>query len=156
MKPLDFNEIEESLGKFDYIIAHGIYSWVPVTMQDKLLSIIRRHLGANGIAYISYNVYPGWHLDNIVRDMMMYHTQQLPTTPARLSMKQAKGILQFIANLRQSGNSAYDVLLQEKWQELQTVSENYEIFTIKHSLTKAAILHLTSLYPHRITFDNFN
>jgi methyltransferase-like protein/2-polyprenyl-3-methyl-5-hydroxy-6-metoxy-1,4-benzoquinol methylase len=125
LKHLNFLSIDESLGQFDYIIAHGVYSWVPKEMQDTLLSLIKRHLVDNGIAYISYNIYPGWHMENIVRDMMMYHTQQLPKLSFQMNMMQARGIVQFLANLRQQGGEVFDVLLQEKVQQLQTMEDNY-------------------------------
>jgi methyltransferase-like protein/trans-aconitate methyltransferase len=125
LKQLDFNEIDTSLGEFDYIIAHGVYSWVPEKMQKTVLEIIQRHLAPNGIAYVSYNVYPGWHLENVVRDMMRYHTQQLPELPFSVQMMQAKGIVRFLANLRQQGDEAFDLLLQEKSQQLQTLQDNY-------------------------------
>ncbi len=125
LQQLDFNAIDESLGKFDYIIAHGIYSWVPLTMQDTVLNLLKKYLTTNGIAYVSYNIYPGWHTEHVVRDMMMYHIQQLPLLSPQAKTVQAKEILQFITNLRQSGTSAFDVLLKEKFQQLQNVEDNY-------------------------------
>jgi len=125
LQQADFNTIDESLGKFDYIIAHGIYSWIPITMQDTVLSLLKKYLTTNGIAYVSYNIYPGWHTEHVVRDMMMYHIQQLPPLSPQAHTVQAKGILQFLTNLRQSGTSAFDVLLKEKTQQLQTVDDNY-------------------------------
>ncbi|MCK5718457.1 MAG: methyltransferase regulatory domain-containing protein [Thiomargarita sp.] len=122
---LDFEAIDQSLGWFDYIIVHGVYSWISQPLQDKLLALIKQHLTNNGVAYISYNTLPGWHLDNIMRDMMMYHCQQNLETPLRLRIMKAKGILRFIAHLRQSGKGSYDILLQEKWQQLQGVLDNY-------------------------------
>jgi len=125
LKTLSFNQVDESLGQFDYIIAHGVYSWVPKDMQETVLTLIQSHLAADGIAYISYNIFPGWHQENVVRDMMRYHTQQLPDIPFQIRMMQAKGILQFLANIRQSGNTAFDGLIQEKWQQLKAVPDNY-------------------------------
>ncbi len=125
LKQLDFNEIEASLGEFDYIIAHGVYSWVPEKRQDTVLEIIQRHLAPNGMAYISYNVYPGWYLEMVMRDLMLYHTEQLPDLPFSVQMMQAKGIVRFLANLRQLGNEPFDLLLQEKSQQLQTLQDNY-------------------------------
>ena len=55
----DILTIDESFGKFDYIIVHGIWSWVPDAVKDKIFSICRNNLTEHGIAYISYNVYPG-------------------------------------------------------------------------------------------------
>jgi len=63
---------EESMGTFDYIIAHGFYSWISDEMKNKLLNIISSHLADNGIAYVSYNTYPGWHTMEEVRQLMLF------------------------------------------------------------------------------------
>ncbi len=59
------------LGQFDFVIAHGVYSWVPTEVQEALLSAFRRLLAPEGVAYISYNVYPGWKSKEILRDAML-------------------------------------------------------------------------------------
>ena len=63
---------DPELGLFDYIIAHGVFSWVPAEVRTALLSAVRRHLAPNGIAYISYNTYPGWHSRKLARDVMQF------------------------------------------------------------------------------------
>ena len=68
----DILNFDESMGTFDYIIAHGFYSWVSDEMKDKLLAIISNHLADNGIAYVSYNTYPGWHTMEEVRQLMLF------------------------------------------------------------------------------------
>ena len=68
----DILNFDESLGNFDYIIAHGFYSWISHEMKDKLLDIISHHLADNGIAYVSYNTYPGWHTMEEVRQLMLF------------------------------------------------------------------------------------
>ena len=68
----DILNFDETLGTFDYIIAHGFYSWVSDDMKDKLLDIISNHLADNGIAYVSYNTYPGWHTMEEVRQLMLF------------------------------------------------------------------------------------
>ena len=67
---------EESMGTFDYIIAHGFYSWISDEMKDKLLNIISNHLADNGIAYVSYNTYPGWHTMEEVRQLMLFANRE--------------------------------------------------------------------------------
>lgn len=61
----------DDLGEFDYIIAHGVFSWVPRAVQDRLLQICGQHLAPNGIAYVSYNTLPGWHLRGLLRSAML-------------------------------------------------------------------------------------
>lgn len=73
-------DITPEFGQFDYIIVHGIYSWVPDTVKDKIVDIFRTNLTPNGIGYISYNTYPGWKNKDVTRDIMLFtnkYTQHL-------------------------------------------------------------------------------
>jgi SAM-dependent methyltransferase len=71
-------DIDESLGTFDYIIAHGVYSWVPDDVQRKLLDICSKNLAEQGVAYVSYNTFPGWRLRGMIRDLMSYRARFFP------------------------------------------------------------------------------
>ena len=68
----DIASIGSDIGTFDYIIAHGVYSWVDDGVKDALLRLIDEHLAEDGIAYVSYNTYPGWHTMDEVRQLMMF------------------------------------------------------------------------------------
>ena len=68
----DIASIGSEIDTFDYIIAHGVYSWVDDGVKDALLRLIDEHLAEDGIAYISYNTYPGWHTMDEVRQLMMF------------------------------------------------------------------------------------
>ncbi|MDE7197180.1 MAG: class I SAM-dependent methyltransferase [Helicobacter sp.] len=46
--------------QFDYIVFHGIFSWVPRPTQDAMLQIVRQTLKPGGVVYASYNCHPGW------------------------------------------------------------------------------------------------
>jgi len=70
----DFLHVDaDKLGEFDYIVAHGVYSWVPPEVQEAVLRIIGRCLSPNGVAFVSYNTYPGWKAKEILRDAMLMH-----------------------------------------------------------------------------------
>jgi cyclopropane fatty-acyl-phospholipid synthase-like methyltransferase len=56
---MDIMDITPEFGAFDYIIAHGLYSWIPDGVRDRLLAVCRQNLAPQGVAYISYNTYPG-------------------------------------------------------------------------------------------------
>jgi SAM-dependent methyltransferase len=56
----DLRTFEPEAGSFDYVIAHGIYSWVEADVQERLLAACTRCLAPAGVAYISYNTQPGW------------------------------------------------------------------------------------------------
>jgi methyltransferase-like protein len=125
LKQLDILDMDDSWGQFDYIIIHGVYSWVTPRVQHKLLSICQHHLVVNGIAYISYNTYPGWYLNQIMRDMIQYyHVQQFADN--RIRPLETQQLLQEVIAHNQHHQDAYTFLLQEQLTRLQkTDGDNY-------------------------------
>ncbi|MBN1656884.1 MAG: methyltransferase regulatory domain-containing protein [Anaerolineae bacterium] len=103
---LDIMDVTAKLGEFDYIIAHGVYSWVPDAVRYKILEICRENLAPDGVAYISYNTYPGWHMVRIVRDMLLYHTRHTADPMERAD--QARAVLGFFAQGAAAGKTVGD------------------------------------------------
>lgn len=116
-------DFDASNGKFDYIICHGVYSWVDNTVREKIFKICKENLAPNGIAYISYNTYPGWHMINSLRDLMLWHTQlaQDPTTKAQ----QARQIANFISNGLQNNPSPYAAFLKHEINLITKQTDSY-------------------------------
>jgi methyltransferase-like protein/SAM-dependent methyltransferase len=83
-----------ALGQFDFIIAHGLYSWVPPEVQDALLSAFRRLLAPEGVAYMSYNVYPGWKSKEVLRDAMQLASGGSVTADEKL--REARSMVDFL------------------------------------------------------------
>ena len=92
---LDLRELPADLGQFDYIIAHGLYSWIPATVRAHVLPLIKRHLAPNGVAFVSYNTLPGCHMRRAVWEMLKYHTRELPGMPAKVVA--ARSLLKLVA-----------------------------------------------------------
>jgi SAM-dependent methyltransferase len=92
----NITEISDDFGKFDYIIAHGIYSWVPAAVQKQVFSVCRRLLGPHGIAFVSYNAFPGSHLRNMLREMMLFHVRAFDSAEERVN--QAVALVRFVAD----------------------------------------------------------
>jgi SAM-dependent methyltransferase len=57
-------------GEMDYVLCHGVYSWVSEVLQRRILDVIKKALAPNGIAVVSYNTLPGWHQRGVVRDII--------------------------------------------------------------------------------------
>lgn len=55
----------------DYVIAHGLYSWVPEDAREAILNFCRQNLTPSGLAYISYNAQPGWATRRLVRETLL-------------------------------------------------------------------------------------
>ena len=88
----DLMDYGSGAGEFDYIIAHGLYSWVPQIIRDRLMAVCRELLAPAGIAFISYNAYPGRHVRVMLREMLRYHTRKLDDAPGKV--REARGFLE--------------------------------------------------------------
>lgn len=116
-------DVDETLGSFDYIVSHGVYSWVPNAVQEKMLAICAAQLSADGIAYISYNTLPGWRLRGTIRDLMRYHALQFPDPAERVG--QARAILDFLARSVPTADNAYGMLLKSELDVLRGMPDYY-------------------------------
>ncbi len=85
----DVTHAGPGLGQFDYIIAHGLYSWVPDFVRAKIMEICRENLAPQGVAYISYNAYPGNHARDLVRGMMRYHVAEIHSPADKIAQARA-------------------------------------------------------------------
>lgn len=110
LQQMDILAMTADLGQFDYIIAHGVFSWVPRAVQDKVLEINKQNLAPNGVAYVSYNVYPGWHMIDMVRGMMMYHTRDVTDPETRAA--QARELLDIMSDAAPVESNAYGSYLK--------------------------------------------
>jgi methyltransferase-like protein/SAM-dependent methyltransferase len=118
-------DVDSSWGVFDYIIAHGVYSWVPDEVQDKILAVSSDNLAPQGIAYVSYNTFPGWHMREMVRHMMLYHANQFEESSKRI--EQARALMDFLAGSVPTENDYYGMLLKNEL-ELIRCSRDWYLF----------------------------
>lgn len=81
----DIFDFTPETATFDFIVVHGVYSWVPAPVQQRILDICARALAPGGLAYVSFNVMPGWHTRAILRDMLLRHTAASGTASQRLA-----------------------------------------------------------------------
>jgi methyltransferase-like protein/ubiquinone/menaquinone biosynthesis C-methylase UbiE len=105
--PLDF-------GRFDYIIAHGLLSWVPPDVQRKTFEVIRDHLTENGVAYISFNAFPGWHSRQWTREMMTFHAPRIEGQSADDRVHRAREICEIVAESPEIAQSPAGALLKRE------------------------------------------
>jgi hypothetical protein len=85
---------DELDGEFDYIIAHGLYAWVPQHVRDAAMALIGRKLSANGVAFVSYNALPGGHIRLAVRDALHFALEGVAPEDRKMV---ARGTLEALA-----------------------------------------------------------
>lgn len=136
-------DINQDFGTFDYIIVHGIYSWVPDIVKNKILAICRDNLSENGIAYISYNTYPGWKTQEVVRDMMLFTNKYYQNLPLAEQTFRSKTV----NNLFLEAFKGSEVLSEERKhiikaiEKIQDDSDYYVAHEYLESINDPCYLH---------------
>ncbi len=123
LKNCSIMDIDESYGKFDYIICHGVFSWVSAEVQAKVLEISKKNLTENGVAYISYNTLPGWNMVRTIRDMMTYHSRGFEKAEEKL--QQSRALLSFIKESVEGTDTPYAKFLSEEAEMLSKQGDYY-------------------------------
>jgi methyltransferase-like protein/cyclopropane fatty-acyl-phospholipid synthase-like methyltransferase len=123
LRPMSILDVTPELGQFDYIICHGVYSWVPRDVQAKILAVCKQNLAPNGVAFISYNVYPGWHSRGMVRDMMQFHARH--GGDPETCTKRARELLAWLIASHPDHQSSYSKLLREEQQRIEDCRDSY-------------------------------
>mgnify|MGYP000128368866 CR=1 FL=1 len=124
LEQISILDIKPNYGKFDYIICHGVLSWVPDDVQEKILDICKNNLTPNGVAYISYNTMPGWSSVKALREMMLYHTSNFPGASDKAF--QARALLQFMHQGSKALNkNFYTDLIENELSVLSNQSDWY-------------------------------
>lgn len=90
----DIAEVSIPHGEFDYVVAHGVYSWVDAHVRDRLLALCATGLRSQGVAYVSYNALPGGHIREALREMMRFHVRTLTEPEERVA--QARALLELL------------------------------------------------------------
>jgi SAM-dependent methyltransferase len=119
---MSFTEIGAADGVFDYIICHGVYSWVAAPLREAILRTCRERLSPRGIALVSYNVLPGWRLLQVLRDCFLLHVAGEPDP--RMRAERVRGLLE-ILRTSPAMAGAYNSILRTEAERLLRSSDDY-------------------------------
>ena len=118
----DVNESHEHLGTYDYIIAHGFYSWVDEDTKDNFLRLCKEHLAENGVLYMSYNTYPGWHKMDSVRALLEFANKDVDTLNHREKVRHGKTVASKLGALMLE----YDTVKNQQASFLQSLRQTLQ------------------------------
>ncbi|HUP96815.1 MAG TPA: methyltransferase regulatory domain-containing protein [Usitatibacter sp.] len=148
---LDLADFPADAGAFDYILAHGLYSWIPAGPRDQLLALIGRHLAPNGVAFVSYNVYPGCYVRRMVWEMLRFHTEPLKEAAQRIDEAQA------LARLLAEGHAlddAYSALMKSELERFSSRDASFLFHDDLADVNEPCWFHefVTHAEKHRLQF----
>ena len=105
LRAADAADESSALGQFDYVVAHGLYSWVPPAARDRILAACKARLSPRGVAYVSYNALPGGYLRQMVRDMMIYHLRARSAQGPADRVREARALMRALTAPEPAGES---------------------------------------------------
>ena len=123
LRAQDLREVGAEIGQFDYIIAHGIFSWIAADARSALLKLCRDRLTPEGVAYISYNTYPGWHYYEQLRGMMRFHSRGMSSTEEEI--QQARAIVRFVGKAVADVDTPRGDFFKKVMPDIMRMSDTY-------------------------------
>jgi SAM-dependent methyltransferase len=123
LQQVDLVAFDPGEARYDYIIAHGVLSWIPEPARQRLFALCGERLAPGGVAYISYNTLPGWHTRGAIRDAMRYHVRRF--SDPRLQVQQARAVIEFMAEALAGDSSGYGALVREEAARLRQQPDFY-------------------------------
>jgi SAM-dependent methyltransferase/methyltransferase-like protein len=160
-------DLDASLGRFDYVICHGVFSWVTRPVQEKILALCRELLAENGVAYVSYNTHPGWSRREVVRDMLLWHVRGIDDPLEKVERSFA--LVDFLARAAADGQDAHSAFLRttaERFAEyrdrpgyilheyLEPTNEPLWFHDFAERAGRHGLQVLTDAEPHRAELDS--
>lgn len=134
----DIMAVSPDLGRFDYIIVHGVYSWVPEAVRERILAIFGGMLTPRGVAYLSYNALPGGRLRDLARDVMLHATREIADPAARVAA--ARLALKSAAEASDP-DSFHGAALRMRLTQIDGIPDNVLIHDDLNPLARSFALH---------------
>lgn len=113
------------LGTFDYILCHGVYSWVAEAARQRILTIASKNLAPHGLAYVSFNTYPGWHGHAALREMMLFHVGPHQPGGEAQRVAQARALIEELAASLPEPESPYGQFVRREAASMRKDSDDY-------------------------------
>jgi SAM-dependent methyltransferase len=98
-------------GPWDYVVAHGVYSWVPAGVRDALFALLARSLAPDGLAFVSYNTYPGGYVRRAAWEALRWHVRDVGSRDDRL--REARALAALLAETGPTHEAADASVRQE-------------------------------------------
>ncbi len=116
-------DFPDDAGPFDYIIAHGVYSWVPAPVRERVLQIIARQLTPHGIAFVSFNALPGAHLRQALRELVFFNTSGI--TEIKQKVAAGRALFESLAAAVAEDTASHAALMREEFARAASVPDFY-------------------------------
>ncbi|MDQ3950095.1 MAG: class I SAM-dependent methyltransferase, partial [Gemmatimonadota bacterium] len=123
LRAMSIADVDGDFGTFDYIVCHGVYSWVPEAIREAILGVCSRNLAPGGVAFVSYNTFPGWHARAMVREMIVFHDD--PTRPPMERVARGREFVEFLARCASMPMSVYRAVFERELYAIRSMTDSH-------------------------------
>lgn len=102
LRAADLLELPEHLGEFDYVVLHGLITWVPDPVRDAALRIAAASLAPGGLVMCDYNALPGWAFWTTSRALLLEGAASCPSDDPSERIAHARRLVQLARELNGS------------------------------------------------------
>ncbi len=113
-----------SSGSFDYIICHGVFSWVTPGAGKDILRVFNHLLSAKGLGYLSYNTWPGWNFRRIIRDLLLSNIDG-SAPPVRQVEESRKLLKMFESAVGFEFERPYSMMMSSELRRIMSEPDSY-------------------------------
>ncbi|MEQ8246491.1 MAG: methyltransferase regulatory domain-containing protein [Alphaproteobacteria bacterium] len=145
----DFNEIGDRHAPFDFVIAHGLLSWIPPQRHNELIATCSRCLAPGGLLFLSYNTLPGWHQRRIVRDYLLHETADCTDIGDRV--RRARVALSALADDIGGIDWAYGRIIRDERDNVAKLGDSYLAHDLLETFNSA--FYFSDVVRHAKTHD---
>ena len=122
-----FDELlARELPPMDFIVMHGIWSWISPRLRQVIVAFIERRLRPGGVVYVSHNALPGWSALMPLRELMGLHARHL-APEGRSPAEQASGAVDLMSAMQRNGAAYFSdaPAVPQRLDELRAENPNY-------------------------------
>jgi SAM-dependent methyltransferase len=129
--------LDMDYGELDYVICHGVFSWCPPRVQDHILSLCAQKLSPHGVAYLSYNLLPGWRRMGVWRDALRWGGRKGPVMRSRV--RAGRRFLEVVA--QSAADAQYAQLLRDGIEKLKGLPDEYVMHEFMEPFNQPLLFH---------------
>jgi methyltransferase-like protein/trans-aconitate methyltransferase len=163
----DVMDMDDSdFDQFDYIVAHGLFSWVPDVVRQRLLEIYSQHLAPEGIGYVSYNAYPGCHVRAMMNEIMQFHTRLIDDPIEKVA--NGVSVLNLIGEMTDA-ESTYRLIIKDELEgmlerspenifhdDLSEINQPFYFYEFAEMLAQNGMQYLTEAEERILHFETLS
>jgi SAM-dependent methyltransferase len=135
---------EHAWPKMDFIVLHGVWSWVSAVQRQHILRFIARHLAPGGIVYNGYNAMAGWAALLPVQKLLRHVRMTEPGNTTRI-IEAGNEILQSLMQ-NHAAFFAENPVVARRLEFLSQQDPNYYAHELLHE-------HWTPFSPDEVAAD---